>query len=75
MGGVAFALFGAGEAGHRTGFDDRPDEVEIGRGLPRDDPARCVAGIRAVEVEPNAAAELYELALAERRVCTGGAAG
>jgi hypothetical protein len=36
---VAIALLGAGEAGLGAGFDDRPDEAEIGRGLPRDDPA------------------------------------
>jgi hypothetical protein len=28
--GVAIALLGAGEAGHRTGFGDRPDEAELG---------------------------------------------
>src|SRR2546425_9333621 len=73
--GVAIALLGAGEAGHRTGFDDRPDEAEIGRGLPRDDPASYLACVGAVEVEPDAAAELREVALAETRICAGGTAG
>src|SRR2546430_9937074 len=59
--GVAIALLGAGEAGHRTGFDDRPEEAEIGRGLPRDDPASCLACVSAVEVEPDAATELRSL--------------
>ena len=28
--GVAIALLGAGETGHRTGFDGRFDEAEVG---------------------------------------------
>jgi hypothetical protein len=46
--GVALALFGAGEAGRRTGLDHRGDEAEIGRGLPRHDPAGGVACVGAV---------------------------
>jgi hypothetical protein len=28
--GMAIALLGAGETGHRTGFDSRFDEAEVG---------------------------------------------
>ena len=58
VGRVALALFGTGDAGRRTSFDHRDDEAEIGRGLTRHDPARGIACVGAVEVEPNAADQL-----------------
>ena len=73
--GVAIAFLGTGKAGHRTGFDDPPHQPGIGRGLPRDDPAGCLARVGAVEVEPDTAAELGEVALAETSICAGGTAG
>jgi hypothetical protein len=73
--GMAIALLRAGEAGNRTGFDDRLDDAKIGRGLPHDDPAGCVACVGAVEVEPNAATQLHELVLAEAVICARSAAG
>lgn len=73
--GVELALLGAGEAGRRTSFDHCADEAEIGRGLPCHDPAGRIARVGTVEVEPNAADQLRQIAFGQTSVCAGSTAG
>jgi hypothetical protein len=73
--GVELALLGAGEAGRRAGFDHCADQAKIGRGLPCHDPAGGIARVGAVEVEPNAADQLRQIALGQTSVRAGCAAG
>lgn len=73
--GVEIAFLGAGEARRRTGFDHGSDKTEIRRGLPSHDPPGGIAHIGAIHVEPDAADQLWQIALRETGVCAGGAAG
>ena len=74
VGSVQLALLGAGQAGHRTGFDARTDEAKVGRRLPCQDAAGGVANVGAVEVEPYAPNQVGALVLAETVVGAGGTA-
>ena len=74
VGSVPLALLGAGQAGHRTGFDARTDEAKVGRRLPCQDAAVGVANVGAVEVEPYAPNQVGALVLAETVVGAGGTA-
>jgi hypothetical protein len=75
VGGVPIALLGTGEAGHRTRFDDCPDQTQIRRGLAGQDAAGGVAGVGAVEAEANAAHHLPQVVLGEIGVRTAATAG
>jgi hypothetical protein len=75
VGGVLVALLGTREAGRRASFEYCADEVKIGFGLPCHDPASRIAGVGAVEVEPNAPDQLWQIALRQTGVCAGGTAG
>jgi len=72
---VALALFGAGEAGHRTSSDHRDDETEIRRGLTYHDPPCRIARVGAVEAEPNAPDQPRYIALGQTGVGACGTAG
>jgi hypothetical protein len=73
-GSVQLALLGAGQAGHRTGFDACADEAKVGRRLPCQDAAGGVANVGAVEVEPYAPDQVGAIVLAETVVGAGGTA-
>jgi hypothetical protein len=75
MGGVEIALGGTDEAGLRTGFDHRPHEIEVGRGLPCHDAGGGVALVGAVLAEPNDAEHLVDVGLAQAGVAAGRTAG
>jgi hypothetical protein len=70
VGGVPVALLGTGEASHRTGFDHCADEREIWSGLACHDAAGGVAGVGAVEAEPNATHHLAHVVLGKIGVGT-----
>ena len=72
--GVPFAFLATGEAGRRTGFERRADHAEISRGLPCHRAAGGVAGVGAVEVQPNAADQLSQIVLAQARIGACGTA-
>jgi hypothetical protein len=74
VGGVPIALLGTGEAGHRTRFDDCPNQAQIRRRLAGHDAAGRVAGVGAVEAEANAAHHLPHVVLGEIGVGTAGTA-
>jgi hypothetical protein len=73
-GSVQLALLGAGQAGHRAGFDAGAEEAKVGRCLPCQDAAGGVAKIGAVKVEPYAPNQVGAVVLAETAVGAGGAA-
>jgi hypothetical protein len=62
---VLLALVGAGTAGHRARLDRRPEDAQIGLGLPNEDSAGGTAGIGAVEAEANAPNQHMYVRLAE----------
>ena len=68
MSSVEVALFGTDDASHRTGFDHRAHEAEIGRGLPRHDARGCVALIGAIGAQSNDAPHLLDIGLAQAGV-------
>jgi hypothetical protein len=72
---VPLTLVATCATGRRTGLNRSPEHADIGCGLAGQDAARRVAGIRAIEVEANAANQLLQLLLAETGVGAAGAAG
>jgi len=75
MGGVEVALVGTDDAGRCTGFDHRPHEAKIRRGLPRHDPAGGLAHVGAVEAEANDANHLVDIGFAQACVGAGRTTG
>jgi hypothetical protein len=74
VGSVQVALLGAGQAGHRTGFDACADDAKVGRRLPCQDAAGGVANVGAVKVEPYAPNQVGAVVLADTVVGAGGTA-
>src|SRR5437899_186375 len=73
--GVPLALLGAGSARCRAGSERCPDDAEVGLRLARDDAARGVASIGAVETDANAAGQVPDVVFAETRVRAAVASG
>ena len=66
--GVALALLGALPAGDQAGFELAMPDRRVGVGLASDDARGRHAGIGAVEAEAQAALEVADVVLSERRV-------
>jgi hypothetical protein len=75
VGGVPFALIAAGAAGCRAGFDHGADHTEVAGSLADQDAASSIAGVGAVEVDPNAADQRLQVFLAEAGVGAAGTGG
>jgi hypothetical protein len=71
--GVPLTFLATCATGRRTGLNRWAEHADIGRGLAGEDAARSVAGIRAVEVEANAAHQDLHVLLAETGVGATGA--
>jgi hypothetical protein len=63
--GVPLALLPTDTASHRAGFDDRPDDEEIDCRLASHDSAGRLAGVSAVEAQPDATDQLLDVFLTE----------
>jgi hypothetical protein len=72
VGRVPLALLATRAAGRRAGLDDCADDAEIERGLAGHDAAGGLAGVGAVEAEPNAPDQLLQVFLAETGVAAAG---
>jgi hypothetical protein len=68
VGRVAITLFGASATCDDTGLERGAYDADIGLGLTGHDPARRVAHVGAVKVEPNAPHQLGHVRLAERPI-------
>jgi hypothetical protein len=75
VGRVAITLLGASATCDNTGLERGAYDAEIGLGLTGHDPARRVAHVGAVKVEPNAPHQLGHVRLAEAGVGAAGARG
>jgi hypothetical protein len=75
VGRVAITLFGASATCDNTGLERGAYDADIGLGLTGHDPARRVAHVGAVKVEPNAPHQLGHVRLAEAGVGAAGARG
>jgi hypothetical protein len=75
VGRVAIALLCASATCDNTGLERGAYNADIGLGLTGHDPARRVAHVGAVKVEPNAPHELGHVRLAEAGVGAAGARG
>jgi hypothetical protein len=75
VGRVPITLLGASATCDDTGLERGPYDGEIGLRLAGRDPARRVAHVGAVEVEPNAPHQLEDVRLAEAGVGATGARG
>jgi hypothetical protein len=73
--GVPLALLRAGPTGRHARRDGRAEDGRIRSGLPRHGASGGVAGIGAIEAEPNDANQLLYVALGKTGVSTGSAAG
>jgi hypothetical protein len=71
---VPLTLLPTSATGRRTGLYRCAEHADIGCGLAGHDAARGAAGIRAIEIEANAADQLLQLLLAETGVSAAGAA-
>src|SRR5262245_15541258 len=74
VGSVQLALLGAGQAGHRTGFDAGADDAKVGRCPSCQDASGGVANVGAVQAEPNASNQGGAVVLAETIVGARGTA-
>jgi hypothetical protein len=75
VGRVAITLLGASATCDNTGLERGAYDAEVGLGLTGDDPARRVAHVGAIKVEPNAPHQLGHVRLAEAGVGAAGARG
>jgi hypothetical protein len=75
VGSVAVTLLGASATCDNTPFERGAYDAEVGFGLTGHDPARRVAHVGAVKVEPNAPHQLGHVRLAEAGVGAAGARG
>jgi hypothetical protein len=75
VGRVAITLLGASATCDDTGLDRGTYDADIGLGLTGHDPARRVAHVGAVKVEPNTPHQLGHVRLAEAGVGAAGARG
>lgn len=75
VGRVAITLLGASATCDDTGLERGAYDAEIGLGLTGHDPARRIAHVGAVKVEPNAPHQLGHVRLAEAGVGAAGARG
>jgi hypothetical protein len=75
VGRVAITLLGASATCDNTGLERGAYDADIGLGLTGHDPARRVAHVGAVKVEPNAPHQLGHVRLAEAGVGAAGARG
>ncbi len=74
VGSVLLALITANAAGFGARLERRPSQPGLEGRLAGDDPARGVADVGAVEVEPDAAGERLGVILPKAGVGAGGAA-
>ena len=75
VGRVAITLLGASATCDNAGLERGAYDADIGLGLTGHDPARRVAHVGAVKVEPNAPHQLGHVRLAEAGVGAAGARG
>ena len=75
VGRVAITLLGASATCDNTGLERGAYDADIGLGLTGHDPARRVAHVGAVKIEPNAPHQLGHVRLAETCVGAAGARG
>jgi hypothetical protein len=71
--GVPLTFLATCATGRRTGLNRCTEDVDIGRGLARENAARGAAGVGAIKVEANAADQPPHVLLAETGVGATGA--